>query len=186
MLNRTFLTADLHLSHSAIIRYTGRPYINAHEMDLAILKNWNEVVPEDGEVYILGDVSFGSPGYTSSILTKMNGKKYLVRGNHDRHVAKIAYCFEWIKDYHELIVQDERNKHTIVLSHFCFRVWNKSHHGSFHAFGHSHGGLEVPNSLCMDVGVDCNNFYPISLAAFIAKMKEKRDMISNQFVPKAY
>jgi len=43
----------------------------------------------------------------------------------------------------------------IWLSHYAHRVWNKSHHGVFHLFAHSHNSLpDDPNSLSFDVGVD--------------------------------
>lgn len=179
MIERIFLTADLHLSHNNVRRYCQRPFGSCKEMDETILNNWNEVVPENGEVYILGDVTFGSPGYTGPLLSGMKGKKYLIRGNHDKtsRIKKIEHCFEWIKDYHELIVQEHKKKHMVVLSHYAFRVWNKSHHGSYHAFGHSHGTLKVPEtSLSMDVGVDCHNFYPVSLVKFIEEMERRRKL----------
>jgi len=41
------------------------------------------------------------------------------------------------------------------------RVWNLSHHGSWHLYGHSHGNLpDTPTSLSMDVGVDTHGFRP--------------------------
>jgi calcineurin-like phosphoesterase family protein len=52
----------------------------------------------------------------------------------------------------------------ITLCHYALRVFNKSHHGSWHLYGHSHGTLpDDPNSLSFDVGVDCHNYFPISL-----------------------
>jgi calcineurin-like phosphoesterase family protein len=178
ILDSIFFTADLHLSHSNIIRFTKRPFDNVREMDEAILSNWNEVVPQNGEVYILGDLGFGSPFYIESIISKMYGKKYLIRGNHDKgsRIKKISHYFEWIKDYYELTVQTKESKLFLILSHYCHTVWNKSHYGSYHLWGHSHGKLNVPEyELSMDVGVDCHNFYPISLRD-VEKEMEKRKL----------
>ena len=59
------------------------------------------------------------------------------------------------------------------LSHYAHRVWDKSHYGTIHLFGHSHGGLEDHN-LSMDVGEDTNNFSPYAAEAIIEKMKPIR------------
>ena len=50
------------------------------------------------------------------------------------------------------------------------KVWDKSHFGSYHLFGHSHGKLVgEPNS--MDIGVDANNYSLVSLENVISKLK---------------
>ena len=90
----------------------------------------------------------------------------MIRGNHESAANSCESAFEWVKDYHELILEDKeayQGKRLIVLSHYAMRVWNSSHHGSWHLYGHTHGELEdLPNSLSFDVGVDCHDFYPIS------------------------
>lgn len=51
----------------------------------------------------------------------------------------------------------------IVLLHYAMKVWNASHYGTWHLYGHTHGELpDDETSLSFDVGVDCHNFYPIS------------------------
>jgi len=40
--------------------------------------------------------------------------------------------------------------------------WDRSHYGSWHVFGHCHGKLKL-DLRAMDVGVDCNNYTPVSL-----------------------
>lgn len=43
----------------------------------------------------------------------------------------------------------------ITLSHYSMKVWDKSHHGCWHLYGHSHASLpDDPGSLSFDVGVD--------------------------------
>jgi uncharacterized protein len=47
----------------------------------------------------------------------------------------------------------------VVICHYAMRVWNRSHHGAWHRYGHSHGNLpDTPTSLSMDVGVDTHDF----------------------------
>lgn len=59
--------------------------------------------------------------------------------------------FDWIRDMAEINVNGQH----IVLCHYAMRVWNKSHRGSWHLYGHSHNSLETEVwGRSMDVGVD--------------------------------
>jgi hypothetical protein len=62
----------------------------------------------------------------------------------------------------------------ITLCHWCMRVWPKSHYNSWHLYGHSHGKLPSEGK-SHDVGVDNNNFYPLSLIEITKIMKYKPD-----------
>jgi len=74
-----------------------------------------------------------------------------LRGNHDK----------WMnRTYHEIWVKSIEGQ-TVVACHYAMRVWPQSHHGSYMLYGHSHGKLP-PLGLQWDVGVDNNNYYPIS------------------------
>lgn len=50
----------------------------------------------------------------------------------------------------------------IVLNHYSMRTWNKSHRGSYHLFGHSHGKIST-YFRSFDIGVDCWGFSPVEL-----------------------
>lgn len=143
-------------------------------MDETMIRNWNEVVPYDGIVFHLGDVSLMSPQKTESMLSRLNGKIYLIKGNHEKSVLRKKTTrdrFEWIRDKYELQV----GKRLIVLCHYAHRVWNKSHHGSFHLYGHSHGSMEEkPWGRSMDVGVDSWGYKPISYTE-VERVLSKRE-----------
>lgn len=78
-----FAIADMHFGHEAIIRYCNRPYKTVQEMDEDIIKKWNETVSNKDTVLVLGDVCLGSKEYAKSIISRLNGKKILIMGNHD-------------------------------------------------------------------------------------------------------
>lgn len=143
-----------HFGHANVIGFNNRPFKNTFDMDEGLIQNWNDTVPHDGVVFHLGDVSLCTPNKTESILSRLNGKIYLIVGNHEKSVLRKQSTrdrFEWIRDKYELKVR----KQLIVLCHYAHRVWNKSHHKSYHLYGHSHGSLEqTPWGLSMDVGVD--------------------------------
>jgi len=162
-----YFTADTHFGHGNIIKYCNRPYATRGIMDAELVANWNSVVRPEDIVYHLGDVGLCTPEYLLDILYSLNGQICLIKGNHEK-AALSPLCrdrFEWIKDMHTLrnvCVDSEANtKVDIVLCHYAMSVWNKSHHGAWHLFGHSHG-THKGVGLSFDIGVDCHHFYPLS------------------------
>jgi calcineurin-like phosphoesterase family protein len=154
-----FFTGDTHYGHRLMISEkvrNRRPFSNTHEMNNALVEAWNAKVGHSDEVYHLGDVSFMSPKWTKEVLYRLNGRIYLLRGNHDKRMkGDVLDRFEWVQHYFELHVQ----KQLIVLCHYAFRVWNKSHHGSWNLHGHSHNNLSDVGGLQLDVGVDGREDY---------------------------
>jgi calcineurin-like phosphoesterase family protein len=165
-----FFTADTHFGHRNIIKYCARPFESLAEHNETLIENWNSVVQPNDHVYHLGDVGFGSPDYLYRVLQRLNGKLYLIKGNHDDSAIRepASQRFQFIKDVHVLKTQHKGKKVQLFLSHYAHRTWLRSNHGSIHLFGHSHGNMP-PHGLSFDVGVDCWNFTPISLDAVIEK-----------------
>lgn len=79
-----FFTSDLHLGHERVINLCNRPFKSVKEMNDQICGRWNEVVTEDDRVVILGDLAMGQIKESIKLVEKLNGKKSLVPGNHDR------------------------------------------------------------------------------------------------------
>ena len=79
--NRQFFIADTHFGSDSIIRYENRPFDSTVEMDKALINNWNKTVDNGDTVFVLGD--FCESGNEKRILSKLNGTKILIRGNHD-------------------------------------------------------------------------------------------------------
>lgn len=81
-----FLTSDLHLCHKSFV-YEPRGFHSAEEMNSAIENNWNELVSEDDDVFVLGDLIFKGERNTlddaMSIVRRLKGRKHLILGNHD-------------------------------------------------------------------------------------------------------
>ena len=152
----TFFIADTHFRHKNIIRYCSRPFSSIQEMDEIIIQKWNNKIKSNDIVYHCGDFMFGQQKDILSMTQKLNGKITLIEGNHDKIGLPNNYGFA---EKHKLL-DIKVNGIYITLCHFSLRVWNKSHFGSWHCFGHSHGTLE-PYGKSWDVGVDNNNFEPI-------------------------
>ena len=80
----TWFTADLHLGHYRIVRFCGRPFASADEMDAVLMANWCTVVAPDDDIWVLGDFCFRSSKSPQSYLSRLPGRKHLVTGNHDK------------------------------------------------------------------------------------------------------
>ncbi len=89
-----FFTADLHLGHRNIIGYTDRPFADVDEMNHALIDNWNDMVRADDEVVVLGDFALGRINETLPLARRLNGRKVLLAGNHDR-------CWEGHSRHHD-------------------------------------------------------------------------------------
>jgi calcineurin-like phosphoesterase family protein len=83
-----FVISDTHFGHANILTFRGqdgaliRPgFSSVEEMDEFMVERWNSVVRPSDHVYHLGDVTMKAPGL--GIVKRLNGKKRLVRGNHD-------------------------------------------------------------------------------------------------------
>lgn len=156
-----FFTSDTHFGHRNIIQYSKRPFKSIEEMDEVLVKNWNSVVGVEDIVYHLGDVYLCNKARGNEIIYALNGRIKLIKGNHDRHSLKDlekSHRFDSIRDVDEITIEGTK----VVLYHYALRVWNKSHRGAYHLYGHSHGSLpDDPHALSFDVGVDCHNFTPI-------------------------
>ncbi|MFQ3651369.1 MAG: metallophosphoesterase, partial [Gemmataceae bacterium] len=171
-----YFTADPHFGHENIIRYCGRPFASAVQMDRVMLERINAVVQPDDTLYILGDFCMGVPQrvqaarhYRQQIACR---NVHLIWGNHDpSEDSEFASLFDSTAHLVNLRLSGQR----LTLCHYAMRSWDKSHHGAWQLYGHTHGRLQEELQLLnMDVGVDCWNFYPISLEQVAVVMQHKK------------
>lgn len=176
-MGKIFFTSDHHFGHENIIRFCDRPFADAKEMNEVMIERWNEKVKPKDEVYHLGDFGLTYMENLATILDQLNGKKYLIAGNHEGAAKQNPHKFEWIKDYYELKVKDPDCKNgvqRIILFHYAMRTWRGAGRGNWHLYGHSHGNLpDLEDMLSFDIGVDAHDFYPLSYEEVKAIMKTK-------------
>ena len=182
-----YFTSDTHFNHENIIKYCKRPFKDVKENDAELIRRWNEKVPEDGIVFHLGDVGFGNPKKIKSILEQLHGKIYLVIGNHDwkNIVSEQAWRFEDMTQQINMKI----GKRNIILNHYpmlAFAGAWRGENAAYQLFGHVHTSpysdegldqqrLKILFTSQYDVGVDNNNFTPIS-------WKEVDQIINNQMM----
>lgn len=147
-------------------------------MNAAIIDNINKTVPSHGLLIHLGDFAINNGRHKalltpiSTIVSRINCDIIMVWGNHDTDNIKeeLSKTCIWTGDSATLNI----GIMSIELSHYCHAVWNKSHRGAFHLYGHSHSEIEknmdllMPGRRSMDVGIDNANklvgeYRPLSL-----------------------
>lgn len=147
-------------------------------MDAALINNWNARVQPNDTIYHLGDFTFKASKPIEYYRERLNGKIHLVRGNHDSMTpGLLESLFESVDDLINIKIDGQN----IVLCHYAMRTWKRSHNGAWQLFGHSHGELQDdPTQLSMDVGVDCNNFFPVSFEEIREIMAVKIELIGEK------
>lgn len=155
-------------------------------MNESIIENWNNTVGATDTVYHLGDVALGPWDKWHNILTRLNGYKVLVVGNHDRifkgEKPKMQERFKdnydtWFDEvHHDLRGLWLENGEIVDLSHFPYdgdshgeeryREYRLNDAGRVLIHGHTHLDQKVSKSkrgtLQVHVGADAWNYTPVS------------------------
>ena len=187
MKTKTFWTSDQHIGHVNIIRYCARPFANAIDMREAIITRYNEMVGTSDLVYHLGDVSMDEK-YVRQFLDRLNGRKILVAGNHDKchPVHKdhermrrkyLTYGFEDVLTY---AIYEPLG---VLMCHLPysgdnedsrerFPVHRPTNEGQPLLCGHIHEKWRERNKM-LNVGVDVHDFRPVTedqVRQFVARV----------------
>lgn len=178
-----YLTSDLHLYHKSFI-YEPRGFHNAEEMNYAIEKNWNELITDNDDVYILGDLIFKGENNTlddaMDIVRRLKGKKHVILGNHDGSMKTPLYKNE------KSIVEVAGAKylwykgHQYYLSHFPsitvdLEIEKKPKEWIINFFGHTHKKEKFYDGLpfMYNVSLDAHDNRPVLIDEAIADIKVK-------------
>jgi calcineurin-like phosphoesterase family protein len=191
-----FFTSDTHYGHTNICRattkWTGadnmtRDFKSLEHMNDAIADNINEIVNENDILIHLGDFSFGGFDNISEFRNRIVCKNiHLVLGNHDHHIERnkenIQDLFASVNHYINLdirrpssIRKGEMDKFKFVLMHFPIASWDGMNDGVMHLHGHVHlpKHQRIAGGRAMDVGVDGNDMYPLSMFEVLNLLKNQ-------------
>ena len=167
-----WFTSDSHFCHKNIIKYCDRPFLDVEEMNSELIRRWNSEVAEDDVVYHLGDIYLGPADRARSLLSALNGRIILIRGNHDRH-SKDWYLQRGIAEMYpslflyaggkRILLTHEPDKDTGYRIgedydlHFFGHIHNDTHRGAYPAVAH--------NGACLCV--ELWNYYPVALETIV-------------------
>lgn len=190
-----YFTSDLHLGHANAIKFTNRPFQSVEQMNDGLIRNINETVMANDELWILGDFAFKvNMAAAKQFRDQINCKTvHMITGNHDKDYTR-DHIFQSVQPYKEL--KTEYGK--FILFHYPIYEWNGAHNGTIHLHGHIHstGSYNTANLQkryidrfpeksfmkdstlglrIYDVGVDANNYRPISITQ-IAELMNLRSI----------
>lgn len=190
-----FFSSDQHFGHRNVVKFCNRPYTDEKEMGKALIENWNSTVSPDDIVVTMGDFFwFNDSQSIKKVVNQLNGTIYMVLGNHDKKES-FRRC-----DHEKLIIVDGithiflRCENTdrwyektfeIVCSHYPLMTWAHRDRGAINLFGHIHSGwlrsvddydqnLPLWTGQQLDVGVDNQNFKPVSFEDVIYQLEDNK------------
>ena len=117
------------------------------------------------------------------IIPRLKGHMNLIIGNHDRKNLRQGYMsfFDMVVPQLQIEIEDT----SIYLNHYPFLCYGGSYRGVWQLFGHVHSGpgadgldisrLRVLLPTQYDVGVDNNNFTPISYREVKNKIEAQKN-----------
>lgn len=200
-MNRRFFTSDTHFGHANIINLCNRPFKDFEHMDETLISNWNSVVGVDDHVFHMGDVGMGKWDRWDALLTRLNGHKHLIVGNHDRMFqARPAQAERWNNEYSkwfDTITNSGsltlENGVQVMMSHFPYN--GDSHDGDrfenerladegivlLHGHTHSHETISrsTAGTVQIHVGVDAHDYTPLSEQQVIDYIRIADDIDGN-------
>jgi calcineurin-like phosphoesterase family protein len=199
MTRNTFFTSDWHIGHQKVLELDNRPYKDLNHMNQVLIGNFNSTVRHDDITYFLGDIGMCKGSEIKSVITRLNGTKICILGNHDAKRHKMSTLgFDAVLNSGSLVIAGE----LVTMSHCPLRGvfredtsemngpggnWHKEEkhgkhysvtdEGQFHLHGHIHSPNGGKSTLILgrqyDVGV-CNSSYrPVAssiIESWIAKV----------------
>lgn len=85
-MGKIWLTSDFHFCHNRDFIYGPRGFDSVHDMNNAILRNFEEMVEWTDDLYILGDSFLNDNEEGMKFLKRIPGNKHIIIGNHDSNV----------------------------------------------------------------------------------------------------
>lgn len=173
-----YLTSDLHFGHNKTFLYEPRGFASAAEMDEAIIHNWNRLITDNDEVYVLGDMMLSDDVNGIKCIVSLNGRIHIIRGNHDsdRRIELYQHCFN-VLDVQNSAYLHYNGLH-FYLTHYPTLTSNFDYDKPLKArllnlCGHTHtpeifGDWDRYNAPIYHCELDAHNCYPISLNQIIA------------------
>ena len=91
--------SDPHFGHAKIIEGCARPFRDIAHMADEMVSRYNAVVGPSDVVVWVGDCFFGPVAAAEDVMARLNGRKVLVRGNHDKGATRMArFGFDLVAD----------------------------------------------------------------------------------------
>ena len=174
-----YVTSDLHLCHDRGFIYEPRGFQNIDDMNKTIIKNWNNIVNPEDDVYCLGDIMLNDNEAGLNFLKQLKGNIHIVLGNHDTDTRAKLYktCYNVVEV--ELALKIKYNGYHFFMTHYpCFtgNLEKESLKKCLcNLYGHTHQTTNFYQDIpfMYHVGMDSHNCTPISIDQVIIDMNKK-------------
>lgn len=162
-MSKVYVISDLHLSHLNMALHRGFSSIESH--DNYIIEQWNGVINKRDTVWILGDITM-EKSTPYPILSKLNGIKKIVLGNHD----KPSHSKELLK-YANVVCGMTRYKNFILTHCPIHESQLIKVYGNIH--GHLHeNSLNDPRYI--NVSCEVVGYTPVLIDAITSSCQQKK------------
>lgn len=172
-MSNVFFIGDTHFNHVGIFKFGIRTkFKNLEEHDRYIINRINSVIGKRDILYHVGDVTMGTdPDILKRTIGKCNGRKILVKGNHDHYPIS-----EYIKYFDDILGTVKYKE--FWLSHFPIHP-QEFYKRIVNIHGHIHDPLKMIKNdkryICVSPEF-LNDYTPISLDE-IRKICKDRDLV---------
>lgn len=193
-LDTTYFIGDTHFQHNNIIKSTRadnnhkcRPFGSIQEHDEAIINNWNATVSKSDTVVHLGDVMWSLDREDWNLFDRLNGKKYLIVGNHDlddggkKSMYNMGKHFHRVNHMRTIPIEYNNKRYCLRVTHvpmheyeFCFKP------NSFCVHGHIHE-KNIPNPRYINVSCENIGYRPILLREIMDEIVRRETEFPEEF-----
>jgi len=178
-----YFTSDLHFGHDRPFIYKPRGFDNVEAMECGLIDRWNELINDEDEVYVLGDLMLVNISHGVECWNKLRGKKNIILGNHDSaarikiyselpdtYILGYAMPFKY-KDYHFYL------SHYPALTSNC-DVDDPLKTQIINLCGHTHTKdrfSDMDKGLIYHVELDAHDNKPVSIDRIIEDIKGRME-----------
>lgn len=163
-----FFYSDPHFGHRNILEFSERPFRSLEEHDEVLIERYNATVGPKQTCLWLGDCFFCGFERAEQIMSRLHGRKLLVRGNHDRSPSRMASIgFDLVTE----VAWVDLGGHRAMACHYPYRrqereerfanlrPWRQK--GLLLLHGHVHSRRRLVDGQ-IHVGVDAWDYRPVA------------------------
>lgn len=163
---KTWITSDWHLGDNRI-ELLARPFSSVDEMNSTLIENHNKLVNPEDKVIVVGDVTYKEATEYIDLVSKFNGRKILICGNHDVNTSKETFL-----KYFDEVIEEGKGLDLDVEGISCYinHYPSQGKTDKFNLVGHVHAAWKHQLNM-VNVGVDANHFFPIDLATIPSRIE---------------
>lgn len=176
-----YFSSDLHLNHNKSFIYERRGFASVGDMNYTILKNFNHIVNDNDDLYLLGDIFLGDLDSGIKLFNQLPGKIHLIYGNHDtiNRIEAMSKCHNVVEvcGYANILKYDN---YKLYLSHYPTLTANYDIDKPLNKrvlclAGHTHSSNKFEDCGSYNVAIEAHNCCPVSIENIIQDFHNKEN-----------